>query len=96
MTEIYRKIEKLRKDCNMPQTELAKRLDISRSAVSAWEMDISKPHIEHVIAMAKIFHVTTDYLLDMSDSRYMLDISGLCDKEQKIVVDLANALRDRT
>ena len=95
MTEIYKRIESLRKERGMSQAELAKRLGISRSAVNAWEMGISRPHIKHVIAMAELFHISTDFLLNMSNSRHLLDISDLTDAEKKIVVDLANVLRDR-
>ena len=95
MNEIDKRIECLRKERNISQTELAKKLGISRSAVNAWEMGVSKPHIEHVIAMSRIFNVTTDFLLDMDNAKYIIDISDLPNNERKIVVDLASALRKR-
>jgi len=95
MTELYKRIENLRKERGMTQAELAKRLWISRSAVNAWEMGISKPNIEHVVAMAMLFHVTTDFLLNVNNARHFLDITDLPDKERQIVIDLANVLRDR-
>lgn len=95
MNEIYKHIEKLRKDNGLTQVELSKMLGISRSAVNSWEMGLSNPNIEHIIALAKIFKVTTDYLLMIDGSRHLIDISDLPDKEKKIIIDLADALKDR-
>ena len=95
MNEIYKHIEKLRKDNRMTQVELAKQLGISRNAVNAWEMGTSKPNIDHIVKLAKIFKVTTDYLLMVDDSRHLIDISDLAEKEKKIIIDLATALKDR-
>jgi len=44
----------------------------------------------------KIFHITTDFLLDMNNAKHLIDISDLSDEEKKIISDLANALRNRT
>ena len=95
MNEIYKHIEKLRKDNGMTQVELAGRLGISRSAVNAWEMGISKPHINHVIELANVFNITTDYLLMAENARHLIDISDLSEKEKKVMIDLAAALRDK-
>ena len=95
MTDVCERIEYLRKERSISQAELAKRLGISRSAVNAWEMGISKPHIDHVIMLTKIFNTTADFLLDIDKANYYIDISELPDKEKKIIVDLINALKDR-
>jgi transcriptional regulator with XRE-family HTH domain len=95
MKELYKHIEKLRKDNEMTQVELANRLGISRSAVNAWEMGISKPHINHIIELAIVFRVTTDYLLMIDNARHFVDITDLSDKEKKVIIDLAAALREK-
>ena len=59
-------------------------------------MGVSKPHIEHVIAMSQMFSISTDLLLGMDDARYTVDISDLPDGERKIVLDLVDALQART
>ncbi|MCL2603108.1 MAG: helix-turn-helix domain-containing protein [Defluviitaleaceae bacterium] len=95
MANIHMNIEKLRKERDMSQSALAKHLGISRSAVNAWEMGLSKPHIDHVVKMVEIFRVTADCLLDINNAKYSLDISDLPDNERKILIDLAVALRSR-
>ncbi len=57
------KIIALRKKNGWSQEELAEQLDVSRQAVSKWEGAQSTPDLERVLRMAKLFGVSTDYLL---------------------------------
>lgn len=57
------KIMSLRKKNGWSQEELAERLNISRQSVSKWESSASIPDIDRIIAMSKLFGVSTDYLL---------------------------------
>lgn len=54
----------LRKQRNFSQRELADAIGVSRSAVAMWETDKSQPDKEALIALSRLFSVTTDYLLD--------------------------------
>lgn len=58
------KLYLLRKNRNISQEEIAEILNTSRQAVSKWERDESKPDIDKLILMAKLFNVSIDYLLD--------------------------------
>ena len=60
--KIADRIKMLRDKHNMTQSELAKRLEITRASVNAWEMGVSCPTVQYVIAMAELFNVSTDYL----------------------------------
>jgi len=57
------KIASLRKKSGWSQEELAERLGISRQSVSKWEGGTSIPDIDKIIAMSRLFGVSTDYLL---------------------------------
>lgn len=57
------KIMQLRKRKGWSQEELAERLDISRQSVSKWEGGASIPDLERIVAMSRLFEVSTDYLL---------------------------------
>ncbi len=57
------KIAMLRKKNGWSQEELAFRLNVSRQAVSKWEMGASIPDIENVLKMSELFGCSTDYLL---------------------------------
>ena len=77
---IEERLKKLREQNAMTQTELAKKLGITRSSVNAWEMGISVPSTALLVDIAKLFHVSTDYLLGITYTA-SLDISGLNDQE---------------
>lgn len=47
----------------MTQTELAEKLDVSRQAVSRWELGTAKPDFENLIAISDLFGISIDYLL---------------------------------
>ena len=58
------KIVVLRKSNGMSQEELAEKLYVSRQAVSRWEMGTAVPDSTNIHQLGKLFHVTTDYLLN--------------------------------
>lgn len=58
-----KRINELRKSSGMTQEELGKKLGVVKSTISLWENDSSEPNHAATIALAKLFGVTTDYLL---------------------------------
>lgn len=84
---IAERIEHLREKNNLTQSSLAKKLNVTRSSVNAWEMGISVPSTALIVDLAKLFHVSTDYLLGLNENA-TLDISSLNDKETMILYEL--------
>lgn len=84
---ISEKIKYLREQSGFSQAELAKKLSISRAAVNAWEMGLNVPSTKYVVELAKIFRVSTDYLLDVS-SNLQLNVNELSDEEREIILKL--------
>lgn len=62
-TMLGKRINELRKSSGMTQEELGKKLGVIKQTVSSWENDSSEPNHVATIALAKLFGVTTDYLL---------------------------------
>lgn len=60
---LQEKIYQLRKSKGMSQEELAEKVGVTRQAVSKWEMGSSVPELDTLVALARCFGVTTDYLL---------------------------------
>lgn len=81
---IYDTIKSFRQQANMTQAELARKLDVTRSSVNAWEMGISTPSVQNIVELAAIFHVSTDTILGVS-SAHSIDVSGLTPEQQKII-----------
>ncbi len=59
------KLLQLRKANNLSQEELAERLNISRQAVSKWERAESSPDTDNLIALAKLYRISLDELLEV-------------------------------
>ena len=57
------RIAALRREAGLSQAQLALRLGISPSAMGMYEQGRREPSMETVVAMAKVFRVSTDYLL---------------------------------
>lgn len=88
------RIKFLREERGYTQAELARRLGITRSSVNAWEMGISVPSTQYIIDLAKIFSVSTDYLLGM-DTSASIHLDGLTSEDMQIVYSLINNLKKK-
>ena len=91
---IDERLKLLREQSGMTQAELARKLGITRSSVNAWEMGISTPSTQYIVELASIFHVSTDYLLGLSNTT-AIDVSGLTESDVQIVYALVFHLRDK-
>lgn len=56
-------IKELRRNKNLNQVELAKKLNVSQQTVGAWETGRSIPGSDTLDVLADFFNVSTDYLL---------------------------------
>lgn len=83
------RIKALREKEDLTQTLLAKKLNVTRSSVNAWEMGISVPSTALIVDIARLFHVSTDYLLGIEETS-TLDVSGLNEEEVLILHGLIN------
>ena len=61
---IAEKIKQLRKDNSMTQEDLAEKLKVSRQTISKWETSLTIPDADNIVAISKLFNITTDELLD--------------------------------
>lgn len=64
MMKLSDKIIKLRKANGWSQEELAEQLNVSRQTISRWEGATAQPDAGNILQLSKLFHVTTDYLLN--------------------------------
>lgn len=71
-----KRIGELRSAHGWSQVELSKHLKVAKQTVSNWENENIQPSIEMLIRIAKIFNVSTDYLLGLEDIP-RLNVEGL-------------------
>jgi Predicted transcriptional regulators len=65
--QYYEVLRALRQDKDLNQTEMAKILSVSQRSISHYESGKIEPPYSVLIAYAKYFHVTTDYILGLSE-----------------------------
>jgi transcriptional regulator with XRE-family HTH domain len=85
-------IKQLREARGWTQAELARRLNISRNGVNTWEQGLSMPSPHFLVELAKIFSVSTDFLLGV-ESLHTINVSDLSVKDVAMLTDLADRLR---
>ena len=83
------KLRVLRVEKNLTQKELAVRMGIARSSVSAYEKNQKYPSIDVLVKICQVFGVSADYLLGFSDDQ-SFNTSTLTDEQLQIVLRLIN------
>lgn len=87
------RIRALREARGWTQAELARRLNITRNGVNSWEQGLSMPSPACLVDLAKLFSVSTDYLLGV-ERLEMVNVTGLDEKDVAILAQLAERLRE--
>lgn len=60
-------LKALRQERRIGQVELAKQLGVSKGIISLWENGLREPTLSNLVAIAKFFGVSADYLLGIED-----------------------------
>lgn len=58
------KLIELRKEAGLTQIDLAEQLDVSRQAISKWEVGTAVPGTDKLRALSELYGVSVDYLLN--------------------------------
>lgn len=61
--ELGKKLHDLRINKSLSQEEFAEKMNVSRQAVSKWELNQSIPEMHKIIEISKFFNVSLDYLI---------------------------------
>lgn len=88
------KLKSLRLEKNLTQKQIADRIGLAVSAVSSYESGSRYPSYDVLVKLSRIFHVSTDYLLGITDKRNV-DVTGLNDNEIELVSQLVDMLRNK-
>ncbi len=81
-------LAELRQDRGMTQQELAGKLNVAKSSISNLETGQRRAHTELICKAARVFNVSTDYLLGLSDFRETFSITGKKYSDGKTVGDI--------
>lgn len=94
MDDFGNRLKTLRLQHNLTQSQLAQKLGVTKSVISAYETGIRMPSYDILIAIARIFKVTTDHLLGI-EQKQNLDLSGLTNDEVNAITNLIKAMKHR-
>ena len=76
----------------MTQAQLAQRLGVTKSVISAYETGLRLPSYDILIHIAKLFNVSTDFLLGV-ENKQNIDFSGLSQEERDALINLIRAMK---
>ena len=87
------RIKVLREARGWTQAELARRLSITRNGVNSWEQGLSMPSPACLVDLAKLFSVSTDYLLGV-ERLETVNVTGLNEEDIALLAQVADRLRN--
>ena len=64
----YQRLRDLREDNDMTQSDVANALGTAREQYNKYELGKQEIPFHHVIALAKLYNVSIDYLADLTDT----------------------------
>ncbi len=96
------KLYSLRTQGGYSQEALAEKVNVSRQAISKWELGLTLPDTDKIVALSKVFDVTIDYLLkdeikvnkDESLDRLVLKFLGSAQDMEDISKELVDIMQD--
>ena len=83
-------IQSLRTGKGMTQTELGNALNVTYQAVSKWENDLSQPDLGTISAMCKLFEITLDQFIAISEGKEVAPSSADGDDVNEATVEAIN------
>lgn len=93
---IAKRLIALREKYNFSQSDIARQIGVTPALISAYENQERRPSLDKLVALADIFHVSTDYILGRSskiDNSIVVNVDGLSDKQIEIVRDIISEFK---
>ncbi len=85
------RLKELREKKKLSQTQVAKRLDVTRSSISGYENNIAVPSIDILRQLALLYGTSADYILGL-DNRRCFVLDGLTSREFALIEDMVQML----
>ena len=81
------RIKALRESRGWTQAELARRMNMTRNGINSWEQGLSMPSPQSLVDLARLFSVSTDYLLGV-EKHNTVNVTGLDEKDVALIAQL--------
>lgn len=91
------RMRQLRKEKNVSCEWIGKHLGVQRAAVAMWERGEREPKLEMVVAIAKLFGTTPNYLLGFEEEAKIVNLKdAFCEHYSTELWDVINRLWSET
>ena len=87
------RIKALREARGWTQAELARKMNMTRNGLNSWEQGLSMPSPPSLVDLARLFSVSTDYLLGV-ENYSAVNVTGLNEADVALLAQLADRLRE--
>ena len=85
------RLKQLREKHNLSQSQVAKRLGITRAAISSYDNIIPLPSVNVLAELALLYRVSTDYLLGL-DNRTAIVLEDLTPRQSAVIQEVMDTL----
>ena len=89
------RLKNLRQQHHLTQTQVANRLNLSKTSISGYENNVKTPSQDVLIKLAGLYRVSTDYLLGLDDEE-MISVEGLTRQQRRLVEEWVRMLQEKT
>ena len=87
------RLKELREAKRLSQTDVADRLEVTRSTISGYECNTITPRVEQLKRLAVLYNASLDYIMGIDD-RSALYLDDLTESQQKTVLDIIDRLKE--
>lgn len=93
---MVKNLKSLRLSAGFSQKQLADVINVSQQSINKYENHDVEPNIDTLIAIAKLFDTSVDYLIGMTDIKRKIENVHQYDlnEKEKTVIDLFRSLSD--
>ena len=92
MQDLNIKLAMLRKEHGYTQEQLSDFLNLTRSAISNYELGLNEPSLDTMVAIADLYGISLDWLMGRTNLRYNFNLE---DKENlEVIIKLYETLKD--
>lgn len=86
------RLKELREKKHLSQTEAGKKLDVTRSTISAYENNTKTPSLEVFVNMAVLYNSSLDYIMGF-ENRTHLFLDDLTESQRQTILDIVERLK---
>lgn len=86
------RLKELREAKRLSQTDVAARLNVTRSTVSGYECNTITPSLEQLVNLAILYNASLDYMMGMENRSYLY-LDDLTESQQRVILDVVDRLK---